>query len=436
MPSRPTDREREALELLPETLELAFERPFYKRLWKTRPKRWSSESLLSLPLIDKATVAANVKGILDPRTPAQAGVVSSGSTGQRLLRVHRSPAELDAVAEDAQTNVDWTPSVSDEVAGGWALEVRAMHHGIPERPAAANRLRVPWTYTLTSLRLLREMLESEHEGRRVTSMIIGSGAISALTAWLQQEGVAPSSFAVRLIGTNGYRLTPTFRSFISQMWNAELLDNFSLSEFSTTAIECPRCGFHHWLRPPLHAEVLDPFSLKPLTSGVGLLVLTGLHPFVQAMPLIRYRTGDLVEVGEVCSLSKDRGFKYRGREKWSLLDPKFGVLVAWQDVQDFLESRPEVARHPHPLEQLGIVKSPDIGAVKVELSREGLDVQLRVELRFDPIIHTAAAEKFAMELAEFLLSRNPGLRALDKKHQALVISVEPPGSLTAPWAKF
>lgn len=378
-----------------------------------------------LPTLDKAEAAKHQAALRSSRARPGTGAVSSGtsSISGPLLMVPSSQAERDAAAALASTWEDWTPSVSREIARGLALEVRTMHHGIGEGPPAPGRLRMPWTYTLTAFRQFAQLLQASHGGKRVTSLIIGVGALRPATVWLLENGLDPARFKVRLIGTNGFRATPFWKRRLEETWNAELWDNFSLSEFATTSLECPDCGHHHWLAPPVLHEVLDVVSHAPIDHGLGELTLTGLHPFMQAMPLIRYRTGDLVEVGPRCRRAGARGFKPRGRITHSILNGN-RLLVSGQDVDDALEGEPGVARHPHPIELLGLVKTRDLGAVKYTLKRAGKAVALEVEARFDPSLFREEAAALAGRVA----------RALDCP--ALRVTVVRPGTQTAPWSKF
>lgn len=278
---------------------------------------------------------------------------------------------------------------------------------MPEGPPAPGRVRVPWTYTANALRLLYELLATRQaDGSRAIAMNIGAGALMALTAWLLERGEDPARFALIEISTYGFRLSPHWRAHVEAVWSTRLYDNFSLSELKTPAVECPACGWFHWLEPPLVYEVID-----------GALVLTGLYPFVQAMPLIRYTTGDFVELGPLCKAASDRGFRFRGRIRQCVI--RGGkLLVSSQDVQDFLESQPLVAREPHPCNRLGLVKSADIGAVKYELDVQR--VHARVELRCDPKVFPEAGWP------------------IEAWFKARRVSVElvPPGTLSKPWSKL
>jgi hypothetical protein len=354
--------------------------PYYRRKWGARWKRVRSvRDLHLLPLLTKEEAIANQRELLAGTPGAYGGTISSGTMhGDRApLRVLHTDSETRALDE---LYAGFPAAKEPRRPRGFVLEVRAMHHGLPEGQPPHGRIRVPWTYTANALRLIRELLANRQPDRsRAIALNIGAGALMALTAWFSERGEDPARFRLIEISTYGRKLSPTWREHIERAWEAPIYDNFSLSEFRTPATECEACGWFHWGDPPLHFEVVD-----------HALVLTGLYPFVQAMPLIRYSTGDCVELGPRCATASERGFRFRGRVSQTVFDSNGRPIVTGQDIQDFLESQPLVAREPHHCNQLGLVKSPDIGAVKYTLDVKRRHVQ--VEVRCDPVVFPGVVE--------------------------------------------
>lgn len=90
--------------------------------------------------------------------------------------------------------------------------------------------------------------------------------------------------------------SPSTRSHIESLWpGARVFDHHGLTEVGPVTHECPlRPGTLHVLEPAYRPEILDPVTLTPVAPGErGELVLTNL--FRTGSPLIRYRTGDLVQ---------------------------------------------------------------------------------------------------------------------------------------------
>ena len=190
----------------------------------------------------------------------------------------------------------------------------------------------------------------------------------------------------------------------------------------------------------LTQPIVDAFTREPLEGGVGVLVLTGLYPFSQTMPLIRYWTGDLVEIGPQCERAGDRGFRCRGRLASSLVHPgPVGdpLLVSSQDVQHFLDGRPEVATAPHPAYRLGLIRS-ELGPAKFELRKvDALRLEVRIELRFSGVIYPQAAAAMSQATRNHLFDASPRLGQLHRSGACdLNVELLSPGALAATWAKW
>lgn len=88
---------------------------------------------------------------------------------------------------------------------------------------------------------------------------------------------------------------PATRERIESEWGARVLDHAGMTEVGPYAFECIEApGGLHVIESEFIAEVIDPHSLQPVAAGhPGELVLTNLGRL--GCPLIRYRTGDLVQ---------------------------------------------------------------------------------------------------------------------------------------------
>jgi phenylacetate-coenzyme A ligase PaaK-like adenylate-forming protein len=91
---------------------------------------------------------------------------------------------------------------------------------------------------------------------------------------------------------SGETAPPALVSAIGQAWGVEVFLHYGLTEFGLGgAVECPYHTGPHLREADLIAEVVAPDG-TPLPAGSeGELVITSLSR--QAMPLLRYRTGDL-----------------------------------------------------------------------------------------------------------------------------------------------
>jgi phenylacetate-CoA ligase len=100
---------------------------------------------------------------------------------------------------------------------------------------------------------------------------------------------------------------PATRERLSQLWHgARIFDHHGMTEVGPVTFECPaQAGVLHVMEPAFYAEVIDPQTGSPAVRGE--LVLTTLGR--AGSPLLRYRTGDLVQAqvrgaGEACACGR------------------------------------------------------------------------------------------------------------------------------------
>lgn len=149
----------------------------------------------------------------------------------------------------------------------------------------------------------------------------------------QGQSLATGSVRALIVAGESGGSVPSIREKIEQAWGARVFDHWGMTEVGPLAIECvENPGGLHVLETECIAEVIDtatgqPFAVPP-SGGVlanseppirGELVITTLGRV--GSPVIRYRTGDLVEVdSQPCSC---------GRQ---LLRLKRGILARVDDM--------------------------------------------------------------------------------------------------------
>lgn len=89
------------------------------------------------------------------------------------------------------------------------------------------------------------------------------------------------------------------RDLVREVLGVPLTDSYSNQEAGLLASQCPDCGHYHVQAESVLLEILDRDGSPCSPGETGRVVITDLHNF--AMPLLRYETGDLAEVGEPCS---------------------------------------------------------------------------------------------------------------------------------------
>jgi phenylacetate-CoA ligase len=93
-----------------------------------------------------------------------------------------------------------------------------------------------------------------------------------------------------------------FAQLCRDVWGAAHTSLYSTEELGVVAVQCPQRPHFHVRSELVLAEVLKEDG-RPCGPGeVGTVIITPLHNFV--MPLIRYRIGDLAEVGAPCACGR------------------------------------------------------------------------------------------------------------------------------------
>lgn len=116
-----------------------------------------------------------------------------------------------------------------------------------------------------------------------------------------EEGIDLGQSAIRLIlvaGEPGASI-PATRARLEALWSgAQVVDHHGMTEVGPVSLECPaRRGVLHVMERAFIPEVVDRSSGEPVPPGSqGELVLTNLGR--DGSPLLRYRTGDLVELDD------------------------------------------------------------------------------------------------------------------------------------------
>ena len=102
---------------------------------------------------------------------------------------------------------------------------------------------------------------------------------------------------LKMIHFSSESYTPIHRNFIKEQFTCPILDRYGQSEIVLNAFECkPESGYHAEEENNI-LEVLDKNSEQVGEGEIGRIVGTNLHNY--SMPLIRYSTEDLAEMGSM-----------------------------------------------------------------------------------------------------------------------------------------
>jgi phenylacetate-CoA ligase len=128
---------------------------------------------------------------------------------------------------------------------------------------------------------------------------------------------------------------------ITSAWNVDLVSTYASTEMQTAFCECSFGNGGHLLPDLVYAEVLDAEGRAVNEGEVGELVITSLR--VEAMPLVRFATGDMVFMKSdpcACGRTTPRISPVLGRKN-QLIKLK-GTTIYPQNIFDVLNPLEEV----------------------------------------------------------------------------------------------
>lgn len=248
---------------------------------------------------------------------------------------------------------------------------------------------------------LINMLETSHwvAGRRlkVTNLETNVLNLRQITNELLGRGIDPKRFGLETISVSGWYLTKWERRFLQELWGVFLLDRYGVTEVHGDSKWCHACEHYHFDFTVI-PEVLDIDTGEPIKEGVGQLILTGLFPFNQAVPKIRYVIGDLVEIRTTDCGSTEPGVRFLSRLKDAVpaaMGSKSRYLLFPTDVAEVLAALPDVARK----ENTGFLK------FRLSSTTAGKAI-VQVELNYAPAAFPDRIKELDEEIKRFLKQRS------------------------------
>jgi phenylacetate-CoA ligase len=306
--------------------EVAVRAPFYREVLAKaglRPEDFASkDALQALPILDKQDVRTRAEEMLTEDAGTLGVITTSGSTG-RPLRILRS------TSDQAQVSAAW---MRVQRAYGRRFFHRQVNLGsgrgvVRKGPVLVlQRLGLaPKTHQISSF----DPIEQQIAVLRALKPEVLSGyavALETLAAAMIERGVTDVRPLIVMGG--GMELTDRCRALAQEAFGGRVLDIYAANEVGTIAWECPVTqGVLHLNDDVQITEVLDDGGRPVGEGGVGHVIVTQLS--CTALPLIRYRIGDLAAVGsQTCTCGRQLGSigKVQGRVTTTLRSKDGRVL--------------------------------------------------------------------------------------------------------------
>ena len=190
----------------------------------------------------------------------------------------------------------------------------------------------------------------------------------AIADEMQRQGIDPRATSLKVGVFGAEPWTDQLRQALEQRLDIHAVDIYGLSEVIGPGVaqECveTKDGLHVW-EDHFLPEIVDPHTGDPLPDGQhGELVFTSLTK--QAMPVIRYRTGDLTRLLPGTARTMRRIEKITGRTDDMII--LRGVNVFPTQIEELLLQQPALAPHfqcildrDGPLDTLTITAEPAPG---------------------------------------------------------------------------
>lgn len=404
--------------LLRQTFEWCRSRsPFYQERFAHVDAFSGREDLSRLPVLFRKDVVAHHASLRCDASLPSAVQHTTGTTGQ-FLQLYRSATEQAFIWEFFSAQLQASPP--RQVRPLHMNLVNAYHGTLLNVPSHAYVLPVS-VFDRAQASQARGVLERSYDLPGVeTRVSVVSGTermVMALTAYLMADGFDFSRSPVKTIALFGGHVPIARKHLLARLWNARINDQYSLTEMFGGARECGLGG--PWVFDPhVIPEVVHPTTLAPLTSGIGVLLLTSLYPFVQQMPLIRYFTGDLVEIVAPDAAATGLRTRYVGRLTRSVLDtsgPTVEPLLLSGPLYEALLDLPDVAITPRFTDLpagpgLDLTGDLHYGVThRPAASGTPEHITLRLGLRYAPWMYPDRVTEVVARLVDVLFQRHPAL---------------------------
>ena len=133
-----------------------------------------------------------------------------------------------------------------------------------------------------------------------------------LARFIKKQGISSGTFSIKSIFTSSEMLLDTHKQIIEEVFGARIYDFYGNAERVAAIGTCEKGNYH--VLPEYGITEFLPLSAEP---GKVEIVGTALHNY--AMPLLRYRTGDMVELLD-SDCACNRKFRTIGKIKGRISD--------------------------------------------------------------------------------------------------------------------
>lgn len=275
--------------LLAQAADVPYWRGLFERLGFEPGKVRQLSDLQALPLLDKATIRANVEAMKHPSAAGLTRFNTGGSSGEPLIFfIGRERVSHDVAAKWRATRW-WGVDIGDPEIVVW---------GSPIELGAQDRLRA-WRDRLLRTELLPafEMSEARLDdfvaairSRRPRMLFGYPSALAHIARHAEQRGQRMDDLGLRVAFVTSERLYDEQRETITRVFGCPVANGYGGRDAGFIAHACPEGGMH-LTAEDLVVEIVDAQGRVLPAGQAGEVVVT--HLATRDFPFIRYRTGDI-----------------------------------------------------------------------------------------------------------------------------------------------
>ena len=277
-------------QLWAETLHYAkMHSPFYREVLRNLS---GTPALAQVPLLDKKTLSErNLDFLCVPRERIAEIVTTSGTTGEPLLWM-LTDADVRRLARNEKLSFECVGlTARDTVLIAVAMDrcfMAGLAYWLGLREIGCGVIRTGAASPLLVLEMIQRTQPTAIVGVPSFLRIVADKAREAGID-LKNSSVKKAVCIGEPIRDASFKLNASGKA-IEEAWGAKVYSTYGVTELANSLCECDAGAGGHLHNDQLHIEVLDDAG-DPVADGeVGEIVATTFG--VEAMPVIRYRTGD------------------------------------------------------------------------------------------------------------------------------------------------
>lgn len=269
--------------------------PFYAQRFSNLDLSVSSlsslEELAAFPVLEKRDIQQHKDQLVAANWPKTDLIANhtGGSTGEPLPLYYNLDRRCQRDAGAWRHNSWAGARLGDKVAYIWGAAFDLPSNTAKER---LRNLLVDRSLYLNSGELTEQNIVRFHESLkrfRPTTIIAYAKSIALVARYLKDRGLA--AYQPQGIITSAETLSDEDRMLVEEVFGAKIFNRYGCREVSIIASECEQHDGLHTMGECLIVEVVDAQGAPVAPGETGSIVVTDL--FNYAMPLIRYRIGDV-----------------------------------------------------------------------------------------------------------------------------------------------